>query len=151
MTRSATPAGDELLQAVAARLRAGVREYDVVARLGGDEFVILQMGISGPEDAAQLARRIIHDVGLPYLIAGQTVNIGVSIGVDMSPAVGTSADSLLKNADMALYAAKEEGRGQFCFFTPAMDVTLQARRELETDLRDAIAKGDFQLFYPACH
>jgi diguanylate cyclase (GGDEF)-like protein len=141
------PAGDELLQAVAARLRAGVREYDVVARLGGDEFVILQMGISGPDDAAQLARRIIHDVGLPYLIAGQTVNIGVSIGVDMSPAVGTSADSLLKNADMALYAAKEEGRGQFCFFTPAMDVTLQARRELETDLRDAIAKGDFQLFY----
>jgi diguanylate cyclase (GGDEF)-like protein len=141
------PAGDELLKAVAARLKASVREYDTIARLGGDEFVILQMGISGPDDAAHLARRIIHAVGQPYVIAGQNVSIGVSVGIDMPQAQGTSAEGLLKNADMALYAAKEAGRGQCCFFTPAMDLTLQSRRELEADLRHAVAHGEFQLFY----
>jgi diguanylate cyclase (GGDEF)-like protein len=141
------PAGDALLCAVAERLRNIIRETDLVARFGGDEFVVLQSPIRGPEGAAVLARRIVEELSNPYDIEGHRVVIGASIGIAVSPRDGIGADTLLKNADMALYRAKSEGRGLWRFFEPEMDVKAQARRNLELDLRQAVATGAFELHY----
>ncbi len=139
--------GDELLCSVAGRLLAQVREVDTVARLGGDEFVILQANLPGPEAAAVLAGRIIKAVAAPYQIAGHEVVIGVSIGIDIGTRDHASADELLKNADMALYIAKGEGRGTFRFFEPTMDAAVQNRHALERDLRCAMVRNEFALHY----
>src|SRR4029077_18695758 len=141
------PAGDGLLCAVAERLRNTIRDTDLVARFGGDEFVVLQIPIRGPEGAAVLARRIVEDLSNPYEIDGHQVVIGASVGIAVSPRDGISADTLLKNADMALYRAKSEGRGLWRFFEPEMDVKAQARRNLELDLRHAVATGAFEVHY----
>jgi diguanylate cyclase (GGDEF)-like protein len=140
-------AGDTLLQQVAGRLTACVQAGDTVARLGGDEFVILQAGVKSPESAASLAQRIIAAVGAPYAIGGNEVVIGVSIGIDIAVTDQTSADELLRSADMALYMAKGEGRGNFRFFEPDMDATMQNRHALERDLRCALERGEFALHY----
>jgi diguanylate cyclase (GGDEF)-like protein len=140
-------AGDELLRAVADRLRAEVREEDTVARLGGDEFVVLQCGVPLQGQAAVLAERIIAAVGAPYTIAGQEVSIGVSVGIDLRAGNQAGPDEVLRRADLALYAAKAGGRGRFCFFEPSMDQTVQSRQALEADLRQALARGEFQLLY----
>ncbi len=140
-------AGDALLQQVAERLSAAVQPGDTVARLGGDEFVILQTGVKAPESAANLAQRIIAAIGAPYSIGEAEVVIGVSIGIDIAATDQTSADELLRNADMALYMSKGEGRGIFRFFEPDMDATMQNRHALERDLRCALERGEFALHY----
>jgi len=139
--------GDELLRSVAQRLRDCVREEDTVSRLGGDEFAIVQRNADRPEVTALLAHRIIEALSAPYEIAGHRVAIGVSIGISLAPGDGVTCDKLLKSADVALYRAKAEGRGTWRFFEPEMDARLQARRTLELDLRDALAKDEFELFY----
>jgi diguanylate cyclase (GGDEF)-like protein/PAS domain S-box-containing protein len=130
--------GDKLLRGVAKRLRSTLREEDVLARLNSDEFAIMQSGVTRPEDAALLARRLLDAVGEPYLLDGHSVAIGASIGIAMSPGDGDEADKLLKNADMALSRAKNEFRGKFSFFEAEMDARAQSRRKIETELRDAI-------------
>jgi diguanylate cyclase (GGDEF)-like protein/PAS domain S-box-containing protein len=139
--------GDMLLTATADRLRKSVRAIDLVARLGGDEFTIMQVGISGPADATNLATRVIEAVSQPYDIDGHQVVVGMSVGISLAPGDGTDAYQLLRNADMALYRAKADGRGRYCFFEAEMDARMQARRVLELDLRKALAKGEFELFY----
>jgi diguanylate cyclase (GGDEF)-like protein len=140
------PCGDQLLCAVAGRLREMLRPEDFVARFGGDEFVVFQQNIKSHEDAAGLARRIVDRLSERYKIDNHLVEIGASVGIAMtSPSV--SADTLLKNADMALYRAKADGRGTFCFFRDEMAQTVEARRILELDLRKALANEEFELFY----
>ncbi|MBR0873830.1 EAL domain-containing protein [Bradyrhizobium tropiciagri] len=141
------PVGDELLRAVAERLNSCVREVDTVARLGGDEFAVIQCGVHGSEDCELLARRIVECVGAPYELNGHRVVVGCSVGISLSPGDGTGGEKLLKNADVALYRAKMEGRGTWRFFEPAMDASLQRRRAIELDLREAMAKDEFALYY----
>ncbi len=141
------PVGDALLRCVADRLRACVRETDTVARLGGDEFAIVQASLGQPRGAAELAARLVAEISRPYEIAGHTVVIGASVGVALAPGDGTDADTLLRNADMALYRSKAEGRGTYSFFEPAMDAKMQARRALELQLRRANALNEFELYY----
>jgi diguanylate cyclase (GGDEF)-like protein len=140
------PCGDQLLCAVAERLREMLRPEDFVARFGGDEFVVFQQNIHSHEDAAVLARRIVDHLSERYKIDNHLVEIGASVGIAMTSA-GVSADTLLKNADMALYRAKADGRGTFCFFRDEMAQTVEARRILEIDLRKALANEEFELFY----
>src|SRR3954463_13254918 len=140
------PCGDQLLCAVADRLREMLRPEDFVARFGGDEFVVFQQNIHSAEDAAGLARRIVDRLSERYKIDNHLVEIGASVGIAMTSA-GVSADTLLKNADMALYRAKADGRGTFCFFRDEMAQTVEARRVLELDLRKALANEEFELFY----
>jgi len=139
--------GDKLLRQVAERLSACAREVDTVARLGGDEFAVIQVGLERPEAAGELARRLVATISEPYEIDGHHVVVGVSIGVAVAPGDGTSGGTLLKNADMALYRAKADGRGTFRFFEPEMDARLQARRALEGDLRRALEQGQLEPFY----
>jgi diguanylate cyclase (GGDEF)-like protein len=140
------PCGDQLLCAVANRLREMLRPEDFVARFGGDEFVVFQQNIKSHEDAAGLARRIVDRLSERYKIDNHLVEIGASVGIAMT-ARGIGADTLLKNADMALYRAKADGRGTFCFFREEMAQTVEARRILELDLRKALANDEFELFY----
>lgn len=141
------PCGDQLLCAVANRLREMLRPEDFVARFGGDEFVVFQQNINSPEDAASLARRIVERLSERYRIDNHLVEIGASVGIALTSPEGVSADTLLKNADMALYRAKADGRGTFCFFRDEMAATVEARRILELDLRKALANEEFELFY----
>ncbi len=140
------PCGDQLLCAVAERLREMLRPEDFVARFGGDEFVVFQQNIQSADDAAGLARRIVDRLSERYKIDNHLVEIGASVGIAMSTH-GVSADTLLKNADMALYRAKADGRGTFCFFRDEMAQTVEARRILELDLRKALANEEFELYY----
>jgi diguanylate cyclase (GGDEF)-like protein len=140
------PCGDQLLCAVANRLREMLRPEDFVARFGGDEFVVFQQNIKSNEDAARLARRIVERLSERYKIDNHLVEIGASVGIAMTSAP-MSADTLLKNADMALYRAKADGRGTFCFFRDEMAQIVEARRILELDLRKALANEEFELFY----
>jgi diguanylate cyclase (GGDEF)-like protein len=141
------PCGDQLLCAVADRLREMLRPEDFVARFGGDEFVVFQQNIESGEDAAVLARRIVNRLSERYKIDNHLVEIGASVGIAMTSTAVISADTLLKNADMALYRAKADGRGTFCFFRDEMAQTVEARRILELDLRKALAHEEFELFY----
>jgi diguanylate cyclase (GGDEF)-like protein len=140
------PCGDQLLCAVSGRLRGMLRPEDFVARFGGDEFVVFQQNIKSSDEAAGLAQRIVDHLSERYQIDNHLVEIGASVGIAMA-APGTSADTLLKNADMALYRAKADGRGTFCFFRDEMAQTVEARRILELDLRKALANEEFELFY----
>jgi diguanylate cyclase (GGDEF)-like protein len=140
------PCGDQLLCAVADRLRQMLRPEDFVARFGGDEFVVFLRDIDLDEQAAGLARRIVDHLSEPYQIDNHLVEIGASVGIAMkSP--GINADTLMKNADMALYRAKADGRGTYCFFRDEMAQTVEARRILELDLRKALLNEEFELFY----
>ncbi|TDM76131.1 diguanylate cyclase, partial [Lactobacillus crispatus] len=136
----------QLLCAVAERLREMLRPEDFVARFGGDEFVVFQQNIQSHEDAAALARRIVDRLSERYKIDNHLVEIGARVGIAMT-APGVSADTLLKNADRALYRAKADGRGPFCFSRDEMAQTVEARRILELDLRKALANEEFELFY----
>ena len=138
--------GDALLVAVTERLQSVVRGVDTVARLGGDEFAIVQSG-SRPTDATELAGKVIEALSLPFEVLGHQVNIGTSIGIAMAPGDGREPDQLLRNADMALYRAKAEGRGSYHFFQPEMDSQMQERRRLELDLRKALLAEEFELHY----
>ncbi|EJW13398.1 diguanylate cyclase [Rhodovulum sp. PH10] len=141
------PIGDQLLQAVAERLRQCLRTTDTVARFGGDEFVVLQVAADQPVGGTVLATRLIQELSAPFEVAGHHVVVGASVGIAVAPADGRDPDVLMKNADMALYRAKEDGRGIHRFFEPAMDARMQSRRTLELDLRKALAMGEFEVFY----
>ncbi len=141
------PVGDALLRQVADRLRAACRSSDVVARLGGDEFAIIQAASGQPQAAQSLSRRLIALVSRPYEVDGHTLNVGASVGVALAPVDGDDPATLLKNADLALYRAKADGRGCARFFEPEMDRRMQARRTLEVDLRRALLKREFELVY----
>ncbi len=142
--------GDLLLGEVASRLRSCVRETDMVARLSGDEFAIVQLGSAGqPAEATALAQRIVETVGTPCKLDGHQVVVNASIGIAIAPGDGADADRLMKNADMALYRAKADGRGTYRFFEPEMDARMQQRRALESDLRAAISANAFALHYQA--
>ena len=141
------PTGDLLLQAVSARLREIVRETDCVARLGGDEFVVLQCEVERPEDAGDLAQRLIAAVSAPYRIADHAIVVGLTVGIALSPDDSLDAETLIRNADTALYRAKDEGRQTFRFFEPEMDARLQLRRALELDLSVALSLAQFEIYY----
>jgi diguanylate cyclase (GGDEF)-like protein len=140
------PVGDALLAAVTERLRRIVRQTDTVARLGGDEFAIVQR-IESRLDATTLAARILHELGAPFELAAHHVVISASVGIAVAPGDGLDPDLLLKSADIALYRAKSDGRNRFRCFEPEMDAQIRARRELEIDLRNAIAAEEFELFF----
>jgi diguanylate cyclase (GGDEF)-like protein len=141
------PIGDELLKLVADRLRGCTREPDTIARLGGDEFAIIMTQMHQPEDAAVLARRIRESIIRPYQVDGHQIVSDISIGISIAPIDGAEPDILLKNADMALYGAKGDGRGIYRFFEAEMDKRMKERRDLEMDLRQAVNNGEFTLHY----
>jgi diguanylate cyclase (GGDEF)-like protein len=140
-------AGDLLLSQVAARLRSCVRGSDLVARLGGDEFALLQAGVAQPGGSTTLARRVIAVLSQPFDLDGQHVHIGTSIGIAVAPVDGNDSDALLKNADLALYRAKADGRGVLRYFEQSMNVRAENRRALEADLRRAVERGEFYMRY----
>jgi diguanylate cyclase (GGDEF)-like protein/PAS domain S-box-containing protein len=141
------PLGDLLLQHVARRLKAVLREGDIVARLGGDEFAVLQGAVESIDAATALAGRLIAVISEPYELDGHVVAIGASIGIALAPCDSDDRDRLLKQADMALYRAKADGKGAFRFFEPEMDARVQARRRLEIDLRAAVDGRTLEIHY----
>ena len=146
------PAGDYLLTQVASRLERTIGEHGRVGRLGGDEFQVVLPGRHRREDLAQLALRVIHDVSEPYSIDGHRVMIGASVGIAFSPEDGVTSEALIRNADLALYAAKDGGRGRYHFYAEDLHSDAEERRQLEQDLRDAIASGGFAVHYqPVVH
>ena len=140
-------AGDQLLVQVAERLRQCVRDHDPVVRLGGDEFAVLQAGVPQPRAAAALARRIVEALGQAFTLDAHPVHIGCSIGIAVAPFDGEDAEALLRHADLALCRAKDEGRGTWRFFEPEMQLRQTQRRQLEADLREALAAQQFELAY----
>ena len=141
------PMGDRLLCTVAQRINAVVRATDTLARLGGDEFLLVQPQVRRSADIATLADKILATVATPFELAGQEMQISTSIGVALFPQDGQDPDMLLQHAELALYRAKAQGRGQYRFFEPAMDDEAQARRRLERELRQALERGEFVLHY----
>ena len=146
------PIGDKLLKLVGERLRALARDTDTVARMGGDEFAIVQPAIEQPADATSLAHRVIEALSAPYDIGGHQVVIGTSVGIAVGPSDGVAPDQLMRNADLALYRAKSDGRGTYRFFEHEMDAQMQVRRTMEDDLRRALPAGEFELYFqPIVH
>ncbi|WP_448029243.1 EAL domain-containing protein [Bradyrhizobium liaoningense] len=139
--------GDKLLRGVAKRLRSTLREDDALARLNSDEFAIVQSGLTRPEDAVMLAKRLLEAIADPYLLDGHSVVIGASIGIAMAPGDGDDSEKLLKSADMALSRAKLDARGTFAFFEAALDAKAQSRRKIEVELRDAIQNDVLRPYY----
>ncbi len=142
------PAGDELLQQVARRLTSRLRGVDTVSRLGGDEFAILLQRLARPEDAGVVARKIIDALSDPWkLSSGPEVRIGASVGISLFPAHGATSEELMEHADAALYRAKSEGRGRFCYFSSDLTVLATRRLELEARLRGAVERRELTLHY----
>jgi len=139
--------GDRLLKAVARRLVDVVRGGDVVARLGGDEFAVLQTGVATEDDSSTLAARISEALNQPFVVNGRELAISASIGITLHPRDGRSANELLRNADLAMYQAKAEGRRSFRFFDATLDARARTAMLLEADLRGAIAREEFELHY----
>ena len=142
--------GDELLKSVATRLGLCVEGADFVARLGGDEFAIVQTAVKNPAEVADLATRVLDAIRAPYECLGHQVTSDASIGIALAPQHGTDLDQILKNADLAMYAAKSAGRRTWRFFEPTMDAQVKARRMLETDLRKAVADEALEVYYQPC-
>ena len=140
-------AGDVLLQEVANRLRSCVRETDTIARVGGDEFVIVAEDLDEPTDAVHLARRICHLLSVAFKVEGHDLAISGSVGITFAPTEGTDIETLLNNADLALYRAKSDGRNTFRFFEPEMDQDLQHRRSRALELRQALRNDDLKVHY----
>ncbi len=138
--------GDQLLVAIAARLKEAAPDC-FVARLGGDEFVVLQRVIAGHRSTGQLAQALVEAVARPLDLDGQTVISSTSIGIALAPDDGLDAATLLRNADLALYRAKADGRGTYSFFEESLNVAAQSRRQVENDLRLAIERGEFELYF----
>jgi diguanylate cyclase (GGDEF)-like protein/PAS domain S-box-containing protein len=141
------PVGDELLKAVAARLRANTREADTVARFGGDEFAVVAPEITEPADVAMLAEKLIKALAEPFALLGNDIHTGASIGIDLYGPDALDAETLLSHADVALYRAKAEGRGGYRFFTEAMDSEVRTRVTLGAELREAIDSDQLLLQY----
>ena len=139
--------GDKLLKGIADRLRNCVRDIDLVARLSGDEFAIIQTSLNLPSDAAALAMRVREAVHEPFDLDGHQLTVDISIGISIAPNDATELNELLKTADIALYEAKNMGRGTYCFYEPEMNARMQARGQLELDLQNALTNGEFELYY----
>ncbi|MBR0844585.1 EAL domain-containing protein [Bradyrhizobium liaoningense] len=141
------PAGDSLLRAVAARLRECTTETALIARLGGDEFAVIDYVTNPAVEAAALAENITKALCKPFDLGDHQVSVGTSIGIAIAPRDGSDSDVIMKSADLALYSAKGGGRGAFRFFEPELDELMHARRNLERDMRDALAGRQFELHY----
>ncbi|WP_394153353.1 EAL domain-containing protein [Loktanella salsilacus] len=140
-------AGDALLKCVTKRLESTLRVTDTLARLGGDEFVIVQSDAIQPGGAEVLCRRILQVISEPFEVEGQSLYIGASLGVSLAPIDSLDPEQLLKNADVAMYRAKKDGRNNFRFFEAGMDAELQERKAMERDLRLAIQKNELEMYY----
>jgi diguanylate cyclase (GGDEF)-like protein len=142
--------GDELLKSVAASLNHCVGTNGFVARLGGDEFAIVQTGVTTASEVADLVDRVFGAIRMPFDCLGHQLTADASIGIALAPDHGTDLDQILKNADLAMYAAKSAGRRTWRFFDPAMDAEARARRQLEIDLRKAISCAALEVYYQPC-
>jgi diguanylate cyclase (GGDEF)-like protein len=140
-------AGDDVLRQAAERLRQCVRETDTVARLGGDEFTIVLPHIKSARDSESVAQHIIETMAAPFAAAGTEHYLNASIGIALHPADGMTAEELLRNADTAMYRAKEGGRGRYVYFEERMNVAARARVSLEHELRVALERSEFTLWY----
>ena len=140
-------AGDKLLREMARRLRHAIRGGDIVARLGGDEFAVLLEGLGGALEAEVIARGILNVVAEPFVVDGREINVTTSIGITVYPNDDSDPGTLLKNADIAMYQAKEAGRNRFKFFTAKMHEELLAYHEMEQDIRDAMSRELFTLVF----
>jgi diguanylate cyclase (GGDEF)-like protein/PAS domain S-box-containing protein len=142
--------GDELLKSVAESLRGCAGPTDFVARLGGDEFAIVQSAVTSPDQVNELVARVFAAIRTPFDCMGHHLTTDASIGIALAPGHGSALDQILKNADMAMYAAKSAGRRTYRFFEPEMDAKVRERRRLEIDLRHAIAHGGLEVYYQPC-
>jgi diguanylate cyclase (GGDEF)-like protein len=139
--------GDKMLKSVASRLRSCVRDVDFVARLSGDEFAIIQTSLDDPADAASLAMRVREAIHEPFDCDGHQVIVDISIGISIAPNDASELTELLKTADIALYEAKNTGRGTYCFYEKDMNERMQSRATLERELQSALVNGEFELYY----
>jgi diguanylate cyclase (GGDEF)-like protein/PAS domain S-box-containing protein len=139
--------GDELLKTVAQRLTGTLRGSDTVCRLGGDEFVMLLSEIGSPDDAGEVAKKVLRDVAVPCVLEGTEVNVGISLGIAVFPSDGEDPETLMKHADAAMYRSKREGRNRYQFFSRAVDQAASARLQLEADMRRGLAEGQFIAHY----
>ncbi|QQO14593.1 EAL domain-containing protein [Bradyrhizobium diazoefficiens] len=139
--------GDELLKAIATRLRGCLRKDDLIARLGGDEFAVIQAGIQSSAEVLSFVTRIYEAIRQPYHCLGHQLSTDASIGIALAPQDGADLDQLIKNADLAMYGAKASGRRTHRFFEPEMDASAKARLAMEQDLRWALMKGGFEIHY----
>ncbi len=139
--------GDELLKVVATRLRSCIRETDLVARLGGDEFAVIQTNAGNVADVVEFVTRIHEAIRQPYQCLGHQLSTDASIGIALAPRDGTDLDQLIKNADLAMYGAKADGRRTHRFFEPAMDARAKAQLAMQQDLRQALVDGGFEIHY----
>ncbi|WP_125955843.1 EAL domain-containing protein [Novosphingobium sp. UBA1939] len=141
------PAGDALLKQVAQRLESTVGAMGRVGRLGGDEFQVIFPGKIDRDELGHLAARVIEALSQPYSLEGSRVTIGASIGIALAPGDGVTSEALIRNADLALYAAKDGGRGRYHFYAADLHSDAEERRKMENDLRDAVANGGLELYY----
>jgi diguanylate cyclase (GGDEF)-like protein len=142
-------AGDQLLQEVARRLKGCLRDSDTVARLGGDEFVVLLPQLPDETHVTAVAHKILSAIARPFVLLGQEFRVTTSIGISTYPADGLDEQALMKNADIAMYKAKEEGKNQFQFYSESLNVQSLERLTLESSLRSALERNEFQLYYQA--
>jgi len=141
------PFGDRLLVEIAGRLRLCLRESDTLARFGGDEFVALIEDFTAPGDVVSIAQKILHAVRWPFLLEGETCHVTASIGISLYPADGMDLAGLLKNADIAIYRAKEQGKNNYVFYSEEMNDHLSARIAMEARLQGALERNEFVLHY----
>ncbi len=142
------PVGDVLLRKVARRLRNTASQHDIVARLGGDEFAVLHRCLDSTLDSARdLSERLIASISRPYRVDGNEIVVSTCIGIAVAPRAGGDTGQLMKNADLALYQAKADGKGVYRIFSPQMEEDLQNRRNLEADMRHGIKLGQFEIHY----
>jgi diguanylate cyclase (GGDEF)-like protein len=141
------PAGDELLQQVARRLLQNSRPYDTIARLGGDEFTIVLEDMETKSDVSLMAQRILKSLAVPFHVGGQDVFLTASIGISVSPQHGSDVTSLMKHADIAMYQAKKAGGNKFRFYLARMTIAAEERLALETDLRQAMDREEFEVYF----
>ena len=141
------PTGDKLLQSIAKRLEDSIRAPDTVSRQGGDEFIVLLQELAHPKDAVVVAKRVLAALAEPHSIGDRVLHVTASIGVSLYPDDGLDAETLIKNADTAMYQAKESGRGSYKFFRRAMNVRAVERQSIEQDLRGALDREEFTLHY----
>jgi diguanylate cyclase (GGDEF)-like protein/PAS domain S-box-containing protein len=139
--------GDELLKSVAARIRGCIKKNDLIARLGGDEFAVIQTSVAAKADVVDFVMRLHEAIRQPYQCLGHQLSTDASIGIALAPQDGSDLDQLIKNADLAMYGAKAEGRRTYRFFEPAMDASAKARLTMELDLRQAMIDGGFEIHY----
>jgi diguanylate cyclase (GGDEF)-like protein/PAS domain S-box-containing protein len=139
--------GDELLKGIAKRIRSCLKPSDLIARLGGDEFAVIQTRVENPADVVAFVTRLHEAIRRPYHCLGHQLSTDASIGIALAPQDGTNLDQLIKNADLAMYGAKAEGRRTYRFFEPSMDASAKARLAMEQDLRQAMADGSFEIHY----